>query len=385
LIQQAIERANLLRTKTVGFTVHELRTKRNGETALSELLDAHRPIICSLVKAYQADRQRVLDPDLEQEAIAAFIDAIQRFDASKGARLGSYAYFRIRASLQDLQTKHNRQAIAVGKSFGETQESTTPEPVDNHRMSLLNAAIALLPERQQQAIRLYLQGLSYFNISERLNLGIRVVQALCYRAKRRLHGLLVPQPPVVCPPSEEAESVAKRWPRSRVPKIFCKARVFFAQTPITPSEAFELPKLSVLRNCPSTVLNSIRITQKLLNHSPGENPMTSYKASRKTAQPGNLLSTGIAKTTSSLTKISQYLLPLWINLGLLSVATYFAHNPLFDCLAITLCFAVFSLYGISKLAQFVSLKLRHRAKAPHQKSALLSTRPFDSVQASGTP
>ncbi|MCG9890355.1 MAG: sigma-70 family RNA polymerase sigma factor [Thermosynechococcaceae cyanobacterium MS004] len=360
-ILQVQERGKLLKGQTALLSSEGVRTKRAGENALQGLIEAHKHLIRHLVWQHQPQGLRVLDPDLEQEAIAAFIDAISRFDPDRGARLGSYAYFRIRASLQAIRSKQNRQTIAVAKSFAEAQEAMTPEFADCHETSLLHQAIALLPKRQQLAIRLYLEDKSYSIIAEQLSLGIRAVQALCYRAKRKLRSLLMPQTEATANPQQAvAEPAVKRWPRPQLPKIFSESRVLIPEITITSSEVMKLWQLSILHGCPSTVLSSKRVRSKFLKLSPGDNQMVSYKATRVSAQRIGSTQAGAVKPRGILSTIGRYLPPLWVNMGLLSVATYIAQNPLIDSMTMALWMAILYLFGISKLAQFMVIDVRHR-------------------------
>jgi RNA polymerase sigma factor (sigma-70 family) len=189
-VEQVRARAELLNTKRSGFTPEENRIKRLGDNALMQLLEAHQYLIRRLVLQHQPQKTQGIDPDLEQEAIAAYIDAIDRFDLSKGARLSSYAYIRIRARLQDLSRNTNRQAIAVGKSCYEEQVTEPLEPIDTHQYALLRAAIGLLPEQQQTIALLLLEGKPYEAISQVLEIGLNAVRARCCRVKKRLRFLM---------------------------------------------------------------------------------------------------------------------------------------------------------------------------------------------------
>lgn len=370
LVQQVQERTSLIKEKGACQTNLERQVSRKGEIAINQLLAAHEYLIRNLVRHHQSPGQRHLDPDLQSEAIAEFIDAIQRFDPTRGARLSSYAYFRIRARLQALRDKANQQAIAVGKSYYEPQVTEAPEAEDTNLKGQLLGAIEKLPERQKLVIQLLLENLTCGAIAERLDSGIKAIQALCYRARKALRSLLVapaPTPVAKFEPTEaiapESRAVKKGWPRARLPKILRPVRGIFAKLPTTSTEVvYQGLQLSLCRCWMAGI--GLRYSQRrIMKRTLGENLMKSVQEARKarTADRSSNRQLSVkARKTGWVNLVSRYIPPLWVNLGLLSVATHFARDPFFDSLTIALWMGVLYLYLIGQLARIVSINISHR-------------------------
>ena len=190
------------------FTTVERWIDRCGERALSQLVKSHDRRICSIVIKHQKNKSGSADVDLRQEAIATFINAIYRFDASKGAALYSYTYFRIQARLQQLTEKENQYEIAVAKSLAEEEGCSFSVLKDLYEREQLHAAVSRLPERQQEILWAWEQEVPFSVIAKRFQVCLKTVQNLFYSGLRKLRALLglssplaqlAPQPEEVAP------------------------------------------------------------------------------------------------------------------------------------------------------------------------------------------
>ncbi len=192
LVQLVKDRAALHQQKPerCEFTPSDHWIDKRGDRALTQLLNLHDRRICNLVVKQQQDGVGSADVDLKQEAIAAFIEAIYRYDPSKGAALFSYAYFRIMDRLQCLSGRDNRNTIATGRSFGESAGFDYSEIRDIYQHEELTAAVSLLPERQQEIIWLRQQEVPFKAIAEQLKLSLKYVQSLYYRGLKKLRSFL---------------------------------------------------------------------------------------------------------------------------------------------------------------------------------------------------
>ena len=273
LVRQVQTRRTLHQEKPTPreFTTVERWIDRCGERALSQLVKSHDRRICSIVIKHQKNKSGSADVDLRQEAIATFINAIYRFDASKGAALYSYAYFRIQARLQQLTEKENHYKIAKAKSFAEEEGYSFSALNDLYGQEQLNTALSRLPERQQDIIWARQRDESFSVIAERVQSSLKTVQNLFYSGLRKLRSLLglssavapiTPQPEKVAPTQEtqpEAVEVAQVElvavsepivepaiepsaaeacpPESKSERKFRKIRALFRILPITNSEA----------------------------------------------------------------------------------------------------------------------------------------------------
>jgi RNA polymerase sigma factor (sigma-70 family) len=191
LIQQVKNRAALYRQKPDrrDFSTEDHLLDRRGDRALTQLLNLHDRRICSLV-AKQQFREGSADVDLKQEAIAVFIEAIYRYDPSKGAALFSYAYFRILDRLQQIAGQNNRNAIATGKALAESEGYDYPDLKDVYQHEELSVAVSLLPEHQQRVIWLRQAEVSFAAIAEKIELAVKTVEGLYYEGIKKLRSFL---------------------------------------------------------------------------------------------------------------------------------------------------------------------------------------------------
>jgi RNA polymerase sigma factor (sigma-70 family) len=191
LIQRVKDRAALHQQKPDrrDFSTEEHWLDRRGDRALTQLLNLHNRRICSLVAKNQ-NGMGSADVDLKQEAVAAFIEAIYRYDPSKGAALFSYAYFWILDRLQQISGQNNRNAIATGKALAEGEGYDYPDLKDVYQHEDLSVAVSLLPEHQQRVIWLRQAEVSFAAIAEKIGLAVKTVEGLYYAGIKKLRSFL---------------------------------------------------------------------------------------------------------------------------------------------------------------------------------------------------
>lgn len=199
LIQAAVGRQQLLHQKTTGFTPAEHQIIRRGEYALRHLLELHRGLLMQLVATYQNRGFNAHNCDLEQEGTLAFFDAVASFDPTKGAKLGTWAYYQVRARLQAITGHGIQQALATAK-LTHTEAAAEPEPVhDQGVWERLRSLLHRLTPKQQQVVSLHLEGWGWREIAERLQSTADAVRMLWSRALARLRLLLGREQPAPTP------------------------------------------------------------------------------------------------------------------------------------------------------------------------------------------
>ncbi len=271
LIQLVKDRAELHQRKPdrCNFTASDHWIDRRGDRALTQLLNLHDRRICSLVVKQQQDGVGSADLDLKQEAIAAFIEAIYRYDPSKGAALFSYAYFRIMDRLQCLTGRDNRNMIATGKAFRETEGFDHSDITDIYQHDELTAAVSLLPERQQEILWLRQQEITFRAIAQQLKLSLKTVQNLYYKGLKKVRSFMdgalscvlpcvLPidaQAPVESAETTELEAVAAEpvlnavevvAPKPKAQGLFKQIWGLFKKEPITNSKLITRSEFSPL-------------------------------------------------------------------------------------------------------------------------------------------
>lgn len=151
LIRSAAQRTELLHRKPQVFTSEEQQVIRRGEHALQQLWSAHRGLILRLVTNYQTKGYNFRNLDLEQEATLAFFDAVITFNPDKGGRLGTWAYFQIRARLQKITRQAIHDAVAKARVIQTAPTFSEPEPIlEQDLFGRLHSILNELTEKQRQ-------------------------------------------------------------------------------------------------------------------------------------------------------------------------------------------------------------------------------------------
>lgn len=163
-------------------------TDNNPETSTypanhDELLRDYSALANSVAWAYR--NSPVPLEDLKQEAMIGLWQAYQRFDASRGVKFSTYAYYWVK--------KHVLQAIDAESGHSGASHSVDdmdlPAPPENSQETNLNLP-AELPEIEKAILGMsYGQRMSIGEIAKRLNISNEKVRQLRSRALRRLKSI----------------------------------------------------------------------------------------------------------------------------------------------------------------------------------------------------
>lgn len=182
-----------------------LAAAANGDAdALTALIVRYTPMLRSLVAPFYiagADRD-----DLLQEAILAFIKAVNRYDESKGAAFSSFAYAVAKKRILDVVKlskgkKHSplNDASSItseyrgGEGDGDYSDGAADErtPIDlyieeEREIGLSEALRSVLGDREREVLELYLAGNSYNEIGGKLGISPKTVDNTLTRIKKKL-------------------------------------------------------------------------------------------------------------------------------------------------------------------------------------------------------
>lgn len=231
LIRSAARRSELLHRKPQAFTSEEQQVIRRGEHALQQLWSAHQGLILRLVATYQTKGYNSRNSDLEQEATLAFFDAVITFDPDKGGKLGTWAYFQIRARLQKITRQTIHDAVARARVMQTAPTFSEPEPIlEQGLFERLHSIFNELTEKQRQVASLYLEGLDWAEIALKLQSTADAVRMLWTRAVKRLRLLFLGEEKrekqqrevVESQPVEQPKSFAESEPAEQ-PKSFVES------------------------------------------------------------------------------------------------------------------------------------------------------------------
>lgn len=239
LIRSAAQRTELLHRKPQAFTSEEQQVIRRGEHALQQLWSAHRGLIRRLVATYQTKGYNFRNSDLEQEATLAFFDAVITFDPDKGGKLGTWAYFQIRARLQKITRQTIHDAVARARVMQTAPTFSEPEPIlEQGLFERLHSIFSELTEKQRQVASLYLEGLSWAEIALKLQSTADAVRMLWTRAVKRLRLLFLGEEKR----EKQQREVVESQPVEQ-PKIFIESQ------PVEQPKNLDEPLLRRLSQC----------------------------------------------------------------------------------------------------------------------------------------
>lgn len=171
------------------------RLKDRDEAALREVIDAYGERITSVVAGLLRDKSAV-----EDVVQATFTKAWFRIASFKGdASLYTWLYrVAVNATKDYVKARSRRPLTPLEEAAAARIPSDTPhvlEGLERRELRLqVRAAVAALPERYRTVLALReLEGLTYQQIAEVLDLSLGTVESRLFRARRRLQAVLTAQ------------------------------------------------------------------------------------------------------------------------------------------------------------------------------------------------
>jgi len=131
--------------------------------------------------------------DIAQEAMLRLWRAAPDWHPDGPARPRTWLY-RVTANLAVDRLRRTGRAVGLDDDVASTAPSAEAQLQDAGRMAALDAALAILPERQRQAVVLrHIEGLGNAEIATILGIGVEAVESLTARGKRALAAALADQ------------------------------------------------------------------------------------------------------------------------------------------------------------------------------------------------
>ncbi|MFO7975906.1 MAG: RNA polymerase sigma factor [Candidatus Hydrogenedentota bacterium] len=163
------------------------RTKAGDIEAFSELARRHEQTVYNLALRFM--RNPSLAEDMAQEA---FLKAYQKLRKFRGdARFSTWLYRIVcNVCLSELQKRKRRRALSAGT---EAEPSRTPDTTaaQADEAELIRRCVAQLPKRYAEAITLYyLQGCSYDEVAEIMEVPQGTIKTWMHRARKRLRDIV---------------------------------------------------------------------------------------------------------------------------------------------------------------------------------------------------
>lgn len=151
-----------------------------------ELIGRYTPLIRARAAEFANDI--VSKDDLESEAYLAAFRAVSTFDPHKSSSFSSYISVCVTNRMISVLRSADRHISAAADGDYDVTDDNTPETIVMERE--LDAEIAeLLTEKEYKIFRLYLEGSSYADIADKLDISPKSVDNAVQRVRRKLKGL----------------------------------------------------------------------------------------------------------------------------------------------------------------------------------------------------
>lgn len=166
-----------------------------GKRAVSTLMLRYIPLVRKRANGYARDYAE--PEDLAQEGFLSFLNAVDSFDPNRGAKFSTFADVCVTNGIKNAALRLKKNA---GESLGSELEEkggtiSSPENIWFEKEKMLGVygeIEALLTKREWDIFRLYLVGLSYREIAERLDIPLKSVNNAVFRVRKKLRTLLSP-------------------------------------------------------------------------------------------------------------------------------------------------------------------------------------------------
>lgn len=177
--------------------IRQNKNGKNGRDAVSVLISRYLKLVLKRAHSFSDDYSDV--EDLTQEGMLALYKAIDSFDPLNGAKFSSFADSCVSNRIKTVAAgiaKH-KESRCVRTEDGEeiAVSDISPENIclekENSR-SIKKEIASLLAPQEIKVFELYLDGLSYKEISSKLDISEKSVDNAVFRIRRKLKTLLVP-------------------------------------------------------------------------------------------------------------------------------------------------------------------------------------------------
>ena len=175
--------------------VQKNKSDRSGKDAVSVLISRYFRLILKRANTYSDNYSDV--EDLTQDGMLAFYEAVDSFDLSRGTKFSSYADVcvsnRIRTAAAKLAVINSNCSDIDAEEADIPVSDVSPENIcmEKENFKIINNEItAILAPLEVKVFRLYLDGVSYREIAEKLDIPEKSVDNAVFRIRRKLKKFL---------------------------------------------------------------------------------------------------------------------------------------------------------------------------------------------------
>ncbi len=165
-----------------------------NSAAVSVLISRYVKLIWK--KSYFYSGNYLDSEDLTQEGLLALLKAAGTFDKTRNAKFSSYCDVCITNRMKNAAAKSRNIIEDVTESdCVDEEDNITPELICLEKESvseIYEKISSLLSEKEWEVFKLYLDDMSYNEISEKLGISFKSVDNAVFRVKKKLRALLSP-------------------------------------------------------------------------------------------------------------------------------------------------------------------------------------------------
>ena len=174
--------------------------------ARARIIEAYQPLVYKIVSNIKANNEVMLD--LIQEGTVGLIEAVERFDPSKGIKFTTYAPFRIRGRIINYLDRNNinkninldSSAEAMQEILGMASMFSDPTGLrknverlaeDDMLLSAILKSLSRLSEKERAVvIGIYIEDKKATDLAKELGISNSYLSRLQKKGVRRLRGML---------------------------------------------------------------------------------------------------------------------------------------------------------------------------------------------------
>ncbi len=186
------EKLNLLDDNALVELSHNCPDSPRGRLAVSALVSRYFRLVQKKAYCFACDYAE--PEDLAQEGFLSFLNAVNSFDAARGTKFSSFADVCITNGIRSAVLKLGKKSE---ESFSEAFEEKigdglSPENIwfeKETMFDIYDEIASLLSEKEWSIFKLYLDGASYKEISEKLDISLKSVDNAVFRVRKKLKAL----------------------------------------------------------------------------------------------------------------------------------------------------------------------------------------------------
>jgi len=166
---------------------------RTCSEAYSVLISRYMRFIWKKSAIYSNDHQDA--EDLTQEGLLALLKATEAFDSSYGVKFSAYCEVCIVNRIKTAAYKNSKVMDKCFEHASEKEDTVTPEKICIQKefvSEFYSKISSFLTKMELDVFSLYLNDLSYSEISEKLGIPFKSVDNAVFRVKRKLRAALTP-------------------------------------------------------------------------------------------------------------------------------------------------------------------------------------------------